>query len=111
LLEAKYQTFSKMISSNDSPLFFIGDSFKRRCSNLFLICLNFLKINFPTTKCLLIKPESNTSTLIFSGIKVINKNLILKSSSICYYNLDFNQKLKKILDIDYYQNKKVETLF
>jgi len=96
-LEAKQSISSQHVTNYRSPLFFFGDSFNSRSSISSTILINFIKINFPSAICINLKGKSNTSSLEFLNVRRLNKNKVLKSSSLAFYNLDANLKLKKVL--------------
>ena len=95
--EAKQLISSQHVINYRSPLFFFGDSFNNRDSLSSTVLINFIKINFPSAICINLKSSSNTSSLEFLNVRRVNKNKVLKSSSLAFYNLDTNLKLQKIL--------------
>jgi NADH-quinone oxidoreductase chain G len=97
LLEGRYPCFSfKIFSLN--PLFIFGGGFNKRLGVSNKIISNFVKFFFPTALIYRIGGSANTSSCYHFGVKSLNKNVFLKSSSYVLCNLDYNLKLKKVFD-------------
>ncbi len=88
---------SKLILMNESPLFFIGDSFSKRLFGNFSI-ISLIKKVAPSSIVVDIKKSSNSTGINFLGFKNINKNCI-KNSDICIaINLDDTIVLRKLFE-------------
>ena len=88
---------SKLILMNESPLFFVGDSFSKRLFGNFSI-ISLIKKVAPSSIVVDIKKSSNSTGINFLGFKNINKNCI-KNSDICIaINLDDTIVLRKLFE-------------
>ena len=88
---------SKLILMNESPLFFVGESFSKRLFGNFSI-ISLIKKVAPSSIVVDIKKSSNSTGINFLGFKNINKNCI-KNSDICIaINLDDTIVLRKLFE-------------
>ena len=97
LLEGRYPSFSSKIFSVN-PLFIFGGGFNRRFGVSNKIILNFIRFFFPTSIIFRVGGSANSAGCSHFGIKSLNKNVFVKSSSYVLCDLNYNLKLKKVFD-------------
>ena len=97
LLEGKYPFFSRKFFSKN-PLFIFGGGFNKRVGVSDKNVSNFIKFFFPTSVIYTTSGSANSSSCHYHGLKPLNKNIFMKSSSYVVYNLNYNFGLKKIFN-------------
>ena len=97
LLEGKYPFFSRKFFSKN-PLFIFGGGLNKRLGVSDKNASNFIKFFFPTSVIYTTAGSANSSSCYYHGLKPLNKNIFMKSSSYILYNLNYNFGLKKIFN-------------
>jgi NADH-quinone oxidoreductase chain G len=105
LLEGRYSSFSSKFF-NKNPLILFGASFNKRFGASTSSISSFIKKKFPTSIICDIYGNANTSSIHYLGMKPINKNIFLKSSSYVLYNLNYNHKVSNLLNVTSLINSK-----
>jgi NADH-quinone oxidoreductase chain G len=88
---------SKLILMNESPLFFVGESFSKRLFGNFSI-ISLIKKIAPSSVLVDIKKSSNSTGVNFLGFKNINKNCINNSDICIAINLDDTIMIRKLFE-------------
>ena len=88
---------SKLILINESPLFFVGESFSKRLFGNFSI-ISLIKKIAPSSVLVDIKKSSNSTGVNFLGFKNINKNCINNSDICIAINLDDTIMIRKLFE-------------
>lgn len=97
LLEGKVVGGSFLLSTDKTPLFFLGSNLGTRISND-LIFTKLLRNFFCNCKIIQIRKSVNSESTYFLGLKSLNTKILRNSDSVISIKLDDTIFLRKILD-------------